>query len=239
MVTQTHWRLAVMFDAPEHDLERLEPLLRAAEGALRSAAPGGGIRTGVAERRLDYSEHPDIEDVLVNWRSVDAAIEVTVPNARAPELPAIAAALRSPLADLAAPGSIEVMTGPINAIVPARRGDAFLSLAFHRRPYQTASAFSHWWINRHAVMAVPMLGQELLAYDQVHVESDASRAVADRLGVPFVDYAAYDNLTWGDYKTFLASVAGKTEDMALLAEDETDWIESNSHRQRIMRVVSQ
>lgn len=232
---QTHWRLAFMFDAPGGDLAALADSLRAARGRIEAAAGGNRVRTGVAypDGQPDTSEHAPGGPV---WRTVDGAIEVTIPNGGEGRVPAICEAMRPVLADLAAPGSVEVMTGAMHYMVPVQAGDAFLSLAFRRYPDTTVAQFRDWWLNQHAGVAIPIMRDELLAYDQVHVDTVASQAAAAALGVPFVDYDAYDNLTYRNQEGFFGSVAD-AEGMARIAEDEIGRIDNTTRRFALMREV--
>ena len=77
---------------------------------------------------------------------------------------------------------------------------------------------------------------ELLAYDQVHVDTPASQAAAAALGVPFADYDAYDNLTYRNQEGFFGSVAD-SEGMARIAEDEVGRIDNSTRRFALMRQV--
>ena len=69
--------------------------------------------------------------LAATWRRskrglVDGAIEVSIPNEHRAQAPEICKAMRPILDALAKPGSIEVMTGAMHHMVPAREGGAFL-----------------------------------------------------------------------------------------------------------------
>ena len=235
MAVQTHWRLAVMFDAPGHDIAALEAALTAASDAIRAAAGGYPVRIGVDDGRTVASDREDDYD-LAAWRGVDGAFEVTLPNANRGAIPDICRALSQVLGGLAEPGSIEVMTGAMHHMVPVRSGGAFLSLSFRRFPGTSEQQFRDWWLLQHSQVAIPVLGEDMLAYDQVHVDQPASRAAADAFGVPYVEYDAYDNLTYQDYAGFLRSVAD-VAGMNTIAEDEIGRIDNTSRRHSFMREV--
>ncbi len=76
---QTHWRLAFMFDARGGDMAALEQGLIAARDAIRAAAGGYPVRTGVAMHNPEVDEREGAHDVA-SWRHVDGAIEVSIPN---------------------------------------------------------------------------------------------------------------------------------------------------------------
>ena len=140
-------------------------------------------------------------------------------------------------ADLAEPGSVEVMTGAMHYMVPVREGGVFLSLSFRRGKGTTVEQFRGWWYSQHAPLCIPILGPGLLAYDQVHVDEQASRAAADALGVAFVDNDAYDNLTWSDHASYVQSTTGDPEGMGRIAEDEVGRIDNTTRRHALMREI--
>jgi len=231
---QTHWRLAFMFDAPGGDMAALEMSLANAASAIRSAA-GNRVRIGVAMHNSQVDEREGAHDVA-NWRHVDGAIEVSIPNDRHAEIAGICRALRPILDAIVAPSSLEVMTGPMHHMVPVREGGAFLSLAFRRYPGTTVEDFRKWWYSQHAPLCIPILGEEMLGYDQVHVDTATSREAADALGVPFVDYDAYDNLTYRSQEGFLISCSDEAG-MTLIAQDEQGRIDNASRRHALMREI--
>jgi hypothetical protein len=230
----SRWRLAIMFDAPGGDLTALEQRLRHQAGHIASIVGDAEVRLGVANM------HPDLDFLRAaktsGQRSVDGAVEVSVTAARVGELPRIAGSLRQPLAGLAAAGSVEIMTGPMFPMVPVRTGDAFLSLAFRRYPGTTSQQFRDWWRYQHAKIATPVLGDYLLAYDQVHVDQQVSEQVAREFGVPAVAYDAYDNLTWADHEAFLKSISDEAR-MAGIYADEVGRIDDPSRRSALMRLI--
>lgn len=232
---QTHWRLAFMFDAMTRGMERLESGLLVAAQDIAKAAKGNPVRIGVAMHSPDVDEREGAHDVA-NWRHVDGAIEVTVPNSDAISIPGICAAMRPLLPTFAKAGSIEVMTGAMHNMVPVREGGAFLSLAFRRYPGTSVENFRNWWYSQHAPLCIPILGEEMLAYDQVHVDQAATRAAADALGVPYVDYDAYDNLSYRSQEGFLMSCSD-AEGMTRIAADEEGRIDNASRRHALMRKV--
>jgi hypothetical protein len=173
------WRLAVMFDAPGGELAAMGAALAAAEGALRACAAGAHVRVGVIDQHPDLAAAVGDYD-LQSWRTVDAAVEVTVPQARAGGLRDIAKALAAILQPIAAPGSAEVMAGPMYPMVPQRDGECFLSLAFRRDLRITRREFRDWWRLQHSQIAIPVLGPGLLAYDQVHLGRPGELSGLDR-----------------------------------------------------------
>ena len=230
---QTHWRLAFMIDARGGDMAALEQGLIAARDAIRAAAGGDPVRTGVAMHNPEVDEREGAHDVA-SWRHVDGAIEVSIPNDSRPAIPDFCKALRPILEPLVEPGSLEVMTGAMHHMVPVTDGDAFLSLAFRRYPGTTVEQFRQWWYSQHAPLCIPILGEEMLSYDQVHVDPEMTRKAAGALSVPFVDYDAYDNLTFHSQEGFLKACSDETG-MALIAQDEEGRIDNTSRRHALMR----
>ncbi len=232
---QTHWRLAIMFDARDGDVPALEDGLARASGTIRSVAGANAVRVGVtlgkpAEPTGDAAAHD-----VTGWRTVDGAIEITLPNGNESSAPAICSELRTTVESLARAGSIEVMTGAMHHMVPVRTGEVFLSLAFRRFPGTSVPDFRTWWHDRHAPLAIPVLTEELLlAYDQVHVDEVASRAAAAALGVPYFEYDAYDNLTF-DSEAAFAAACSDLAGMARLAADELEHIDDTTRRHALMR----
>ncbi|KMS52018.1 hypothetical protein V474_02915 [Novosphingobium barchaimii LL02] len=229
---QTHWRLALMFNAPGADLVPFAAALRAGVEAIRHAADGCPVRIGVADR------HPDLggKEPVVGAREAgetDGAVEVSIPNARVRDLDAICAALRPLVEEIAEGGSMQVMTGPMFHMVPVRAGGLFLSLAFRRDPGTTNAQFRQWWHDQHSGIAIPVLGEGLLAYDQVHVDHDMSRRLAGAFGVPDAEYDAYDNLTWEDRDAYLHSISDPVA-MATVLADEQGRIDHASMRHALM-----
>jgi hypothetical protein len=231
-----HWRLAFMLDARLGDAEALE------EGLVRAREPIGRlvgdaeVRLGVADRNPVLAERMGTGQGADPWRTVDGAVEVSVSAARAGELLQIARSLREALGPLAAPGSVEVMAGPVFSMVPARDGAAFLSLAFRRDPATTSEEFRSWWRHQHAGVAIPVLGPGMLAYDQVHVDLAATEALARAFGVEPVAYDAYDNLTWADADGFLTSISDM-EGMTRIYADEVGRIDNSTRRNALMRRI--
>jgi len=231
MSTQTHWRLAMMFDAPGGDIAAMEKGMVGASEVTREAAASHPVRLGVT----DTLPEGFATEILSNWRSVDGALEVTIPNDRAGDAPAICRALKPLLEQFTDLATLEVMAGPIFYMLPVRHGTAFISLNFRRLPGRTSQQFRDWWRVPHAAMAIPVLSPQLLAYDQVHVDQAASRAAAEALGVPYVEYDAYDNLTWADRAAFVESCTQDLEGMARVREDEMTNIDDTSRRYALMR----
>lgn len=232
MSLQSHWRLAMMFDAPNGDLERLAQAMMRGRMAISAAAREHPVRLGIADR------HPSLfAGIVADWRGVDGALEITVANEAVVDLPDICHALRPVLAKFVDISSVEVMAGPMFPMVPICEGRSFLSLAFRRDPKTTAEAFRHWWLKQHSQIAIPVLGPELLAYDQVHVDQAASKLLSDAFGVPHVEYDAYDNLTYASLSSFLESCSRDPEGMAGVVEDEMGRIDNTSRRRALMQVV--
>lgn len=232
----TSWRLAFMFDAPAGDLAALEATLAAQGPAIRAAAGDAQVRLGVADRHPDLMTATKTEYAVDQWRTVDGAVAVTVAAARAPELAELARTLSEIIAPLAAPGSVEVMTGPMFSMVPVRDGEAFLSLAFRRDPAITSAQFRSWWHDRHSAVAIPVLGPGLLAYDQVHCDAAATEAAALSFGTAPNAYDAYDNLTWADRNAYLASISD-AGGMATIFADEIGNIDDSTRRHALMRRI--
>jgi hypothetical protein len=231
MQTQSLWRFAVMIDGPAHDLAKLEGDLARAGDAIAAAVGERPVRLGVAIA----AEHGTSHD-LTHWRSADAAVEVTFAGEDHRAAPDVCAALRPILTPLAATNSIEVMIGRMFPMVPVKPGEMFLSLAFRRDRETTVEQFRDWWFSQHAPIAIPVLGPELLAYDQVHVDQDLTSACASALGAAFVEYDAYDNLTWADAQAYARSTSD-IEGMAVVGRDEEGRIDPRSRRFALMRAI--
>jgi hypothetical protein len=234
MIDQTHWRLALMFDASDGNLVSLEAALKRAAKAIRAAAGPNPVRLGIADHHPELSGATEINDAVSHWRSVDGALEVTVRNNQAKDLPAICAAMRPLLANLVNWSTVEVMAGPVFPMVPTRDGNAFLSLAFRRFPGTTSQQFRDWWLKQHSQIAIPVLSPQLLAYEQVHVDQAASRSAANAISVRYVEYDAYDNLTWDDRHAFLESCTQDLDGMGRVRQDEVGRIDDTSRRHALM-----
>ncbi len=232
---QTHWRLALMFDTAERDLGVLAGKLSRAGEAIRAAALGHHVRMGIADCHVDLGIY-GIRGNLKGWAGVDGAIEISVANAAKEEIPGICRALRPIMAGLCDLATVQVMAGPMHHMVPVRNGGTFLSLAFRRDPRITSAQFQDWWYNRHSKVAIPVLGDGLLAYDQVHVEQSISLAAAEAFGATYAEYDAYDNLTWTDRYGFLKSISNE-DDMARVNADEVGHIDMSSRRSAIMTEI--
>jgi hypothetical protein len=232
---QQYWRLAIMFDAPGHGLARLETVLHETRDQIGRAVGDRQWRLGVAISGVDHDDATSHD--LTGWRTADGAIEVTFAGEDHRSAMAICQAVRPIVAPLAQAGSIEVMIGRLHAMVPPKAGAVFLSLSFRRYAGTTVEQFRDWWLNRHAGIAIPVLGPELLAYDQVHVDDQLSQAAATALGVDFVAYDAYDNLTWQDAGAYARST-GDPASMVVVAQDEDGRIDNNSRRFALMREIA-
>ncbi|MDG2004864.1 MAG: EthD domain-containing protein [Novosphingobium sp.] len=235
-MTQTHWRLAFMFDALSGDLDRLAEQLGVACESIEAAAQGNRVRMGVAIREASDLD-AETAHAMADWRTVDGAVEVSIANGGEGAVPDICKAMRPILDGIAKQGSVEVMTGAMHYMVPVREGDVFLSLSFRRGEGTIVDEFRKWWYGQHAPLCIPILGPGLLAYDQVHVDEQASREAAEALGVAYVDNDAYDNLTWGDQDAYVQSTTGDPEGMGRIAEDEVGRIDNNTRRHALMREI--
>ena len=229
------WRMAFIFDARDGAFEVMEQDLARAADQIRLLAGDAHVRLGVADRHPDLADLNDpTEPDMETGRSVDGAVEISVSASRRDDLPGISVALGNILQGFAAPSSLEVMAGPYYSMVPVRDGNTFLSLAFRRDPAMTSAQFQRWWHDQHAVVAIPVLGPGLLAYDQVHVDAVTTEQLASAIRVAPVHYDAYDNLTWSDHRAFLQSISDQ-EDMARVYQDEVGRIDNSSRRHALMR----
>lgn len=228
------WRLAVIFDAPDGDRQGLRRELKAATNNIHTAAQGGSVRIGTASFFMNDLVRKGQD--YAGWRTNDAAVEVTVGASRTSELPAIAARLRTALEPMIDMTSVEVMSGPTYMMLPPRLGDCVLSLSFRRDPARTKQEFSRWWYYQHAGVAIPVMGDAVLAYDQVHCDDETTGAVSDAFGVPAQYYDAYDNLTWANLKSFLEP-RYDPEGSQRIGDDEIGWIDNDSRRHAILEVL--
>ena len=224
-----------MFDVPGHDLAELAMALVRSGEAIRTAGSGHHVRMGVADRHADLGEWA-VRDDNKGWADVDGAIEITITNDRKDTIPGICRALRPVMEEFCDPGAVPVMTGPMHHMVPVRAGDTFLSLAFRRDPTLTSAQFKDWWYNRHSKVAIPVLGDGLFAYDQVHVENALSLAAAEAFGADYVEYDAYDNLTWADRYGYLHSISDEAAMVPVYA-DEVGKIDPIGKRSAIMTEI--
>jgi hypothetical protein len=224
------WRLAFMFDARDGNLSSMEKHLNQSAELILRIVGDARVRIGVVDT------HPDLSVLHEIGRTVDGALEISVAATRVRELPNIAKALREPLQPICATATLEVMTGPFFPIVPVQQGDVFLSLAFRREQGTTSEEFRNWWLRQHSGIATPVLGELLLAYDQVHVDQVASESAALAFGVEVVHYDAYDNLTWANRDAFFQSISNQVE-MARIQADEVGRIDVSSRRTGLMRRI--
>jgi EthD domain len=227
-----YWRLAFMFDAANGNLPDIEENLQHSAKRIIHAAGNAHVRLGVADTHPDLAMFRQQGDIKLH--TVDAAVEITVAASRVSDLPNIVRSLREPLGRLCNISTLDVMAGPIFSIVPVRDGGVFLSLAFRRYPGTTSEEFRTWWLQQHSAIATPILGEGLLAYDQVHVDHPASEAMAHAFGTAWVEYDAYDNLTWADRDAFLNSISDPGA-MATIYADEVGRIDDPSRRSALMR----
>lgn len=232
---QTHWRLALMFDAAGQNLSELSKAMKRAGPGIRSAAEGHHVRLGVADRHADLGPF-SLRNERKGWADVDGAIEISVLNQRKAEIPDICSKLRVIMNDFCDLETVHVMAGPTHHMVPVRTGGTFLSLAFRRDPAISSGEFQDWWYNRHSKVAIPVLGDGLLAYDQVHVEQALSHSAAEAFGGDYTEYDAYDNLTWVDRYGYLHSISDQ-EAMGPVYADEVGFIDPTSRRSAIMTEV--
>ena len=233
----THWRLAFMFDAAGGDRAELGRKLTAASATIQTVANGGSVRFGVAEHFMNEGEDRDGHEFSA-WRRNDGAIEITVPASEADRLPDIAAAMRPVLEPLAAPDSVEVMAGPVYFMVPTRPGGkSVLSLAFKRDPATTKEQFSRWWFHQHSQVAIPVLGENLLSYDQVHCDDAMTLAVSKAYGSEPYYYDAYDNLSWANWDAYIESVSDP-EGSQNIAADEIRRIDNDTRRHAMLVSLS-
>lgn len=230
------WRMAFMFDAHHGAFESMEGNLVRIASEVRQLAGDAHVRLGVADRHPDLFVEDKTGRGKIKGRSVDGAIEISVAASRRTELPEIARAVSKILVGIAEPASLEVMAGPYYPMVPVRDGGTFLSLAFRRDPATTSAQFQRWWHDQHAVVAIPVLGAGLLAYDQVHVEAAATQELASQLDIAPVAYDAYDNLTWVDRYGYLTSISD-IEGMLRIFQDEIGRIDHRTCRHALMSEV--
>jgi hypothetical protein len=225
-----------MFDALGGDLDTVGDGLAVAAKWIRAQIGDAHLRLGIA----DHSPELQGRDVSPwdpkPWRSVDAGIEVSVAPARVTELPEISRSLRTFIDVLAKPSSAEVMAGPVFSVVPAREGASFSSLAFRRDPGQSSGQFRNWWLQQHAPLVTPILGEHLYAYDQVHVDFDMTQRVSRALGITPVAHDAYDNLTYANVAGALMSSSDAAA-MTRVWADENGRIDNSSRRAAIMRLI--
>lgn len=232
---QTLWRLALMFDAPGNDLVVLEQSLVKAGDSIRKVALGNPVRMGIADRHLDLGEWA-LRNADKGWADVDGAIEITTPAQPGDVVAGICRNLRPIMASFCDLASVAVMTGPVFSMVPVRTGRTFLSLAFRRDPALTSAEFRKWWYDHHSGVAILVLGEDLLAYDQVHVEQQQSIEAARAFGSDYTTYDAYDNLTWADRYSYLHSISDE-DAMVPVYADEVGRIDPASRRSAIMTEI--
>jgi len=231
------WRMAFVFDAAGGDLDRFRDEFARLDVGRLALPADVRLRTGVVDHDPAFGNAPETDHDTAIGRTLDAAIELTFPGAQLHALVACAPQLAGIIGALAAPGSVEVMAGPMFAMVPQREGDTILSLAFVRYPGTTSKEFRDWWKLQHAPLAIRVLGPGLLAYDQVHVDREVTEALCETCGCSAYGYDAYDNLTWASPADFVASLAD-AEGMAELFRDETGRIHNGSRRHAMLRRIA-
>jgi hypothetical protein len=226
--------MAFMFDARDKDPVALERGLIEAMPQLISHAVGARVRVGVADHHPDLHAAADTDYDIAGWRTVDGAVEITLPESALGTLHQLALALRDSIEPLAQPRSLQVMAGPMFSMVPSRDGDCFLSLAFRRDPGITTQQFQDWWRLQHSTIAIPVMGPGMLAYDQVHLDQTINQSLADSIGIARATYDAYDNLTWATRAGYLTSTSDAPA-MAVIFQDEVGRIDNASRRHALMR----
>jgi hypothetical protein len=231
------WRMAFVFDAADGDQDRLRDEVAQLGARLPALPDEVRLRAGVVDHSPEFSNAPEGDHDTAIGRTLDAAIELTFPAAGLDAMVACAPQVAGVIETIAAPGSIEVMAGPMFAMVPQRDGDTILSLAFVRYPGTTSKQFRDWWRQQHAPLAIRVLGPGLLAYDQVHVDLEVTEALSAACGHAAYGYDAYDNLTWASPADFVASLAD-AEGMAALFRDEADRIDNDSRRHAMLRRIA-
>lgn len=226
-------RLAIMIVA-KRDLppQALAQSLSARRQALLAAVDGrAALRAGVRCR-------PDPLAATMGERetaAIDGAVEFTAAEDELGFLFDRAPAIAAVLADLVEPGETLLMGGETYRMVEPRSGGVFLSLTFRRDPAITVDEFRNWWLRQHGPLAVSLLSS-LLAYDQVHVDHELSRAAAAAAGLSYGEFDAYDNLSWASPEGFLASVSD-AETQRKLFEDEQGHIDNSTNRAALMTVL--
>lgn len=232
-----NWRMAFMFDAIGGEANDLERSLIEASPAIAQLAGMADLRIGIVDRSPAYGSGNESDYDSTVGRTVDAAIELTFAALALNDVMAVAPALAARIGEMVAPGSMQVMAGPMFAMVPQRDGDTILSLAFSRYPGTTSEQFRDWWRLQHAPLAISVLGPGLLAYDQVHIDRAITEALSAACGLVAYPYDAYDNLTWASPEDFLASITD-AEGMAQLYKDEAGRIDNDSRRHAMLRRIA-
>jgi hypothetical protein len=234
MAEAEHWRLAFMLDARDGEAARLGERLVAMADRFLSAAPAGA-RLRIGAQRAGQGRQEDRGDGR-RFKTVDAAIELTLGAAHADALTGVAGEIGAAIRDEVVPERSAAMAGPMYSMVPPQDGDVFLSLAFRRAPGTTNGEFRHWWQYQHAVLCVPLLTPEMLAYDQVHLDQDRSRAITRAAGFPDHDYDAYDNLTWAN-ETSGARASSDRVIMQTILEDEIGHIDHATYHGNMLSAL--
>jgi hypothetical protein len=226
-------RLALMIspaDGVSHD-DLTEGLRERASELGAACGPDARVRMGVRDLR-----HVTDAGARGMPQPVDAAVEVTMPEGSLDELAHAAGGIGRTLEGLVDPEGTALTIGTTHHMVPVREGRIFLSLAFQRSPGTTIEQFRDWWFHQHASVAIPLLGPELLAYDQVHVDRELAEKASVDAGIRYHPYDAYDNLTWASMGALAASMSkpGSAEEMY---EDEVGHIDHSTNRGSMMNVI--
>ncbi len=225
------WKMAFMLVANGGDLAGLRETLRASRSALEGTLPvGSALRVGI---------RPDANTGDGAGRSfpvTDAAIETTVASIDVPELPAIACAWLKTVASAIDPQICCAMAGQCHEIIEPRQGEVFYSLTFKRDTEIDVADFRRWWLERHGPLASDLLRDDLLGYDQVHVDDQISRQICEAAGFGWLGYDAYDNLTWANLASYL-KMADKADAMQALYQDELGHVDHATYKGALLAEI--
>jgi hypothetical protein len=168
--------------------------------------------------------------------STDGAVEVSLGEDGLAELIAHAGEFGAALAPFSDTQRSLVLTGIMHHVFEPSDGDIFLSLTFRREPGTTLQEMREWWLNTHAVVATGVQRPEMIGYDQVHVEHDASEQASKNAGFAFRQYDSYDNVTWEHYDGFIASIV-KPGGMEKIRADEEGHLDHSTYIGSLMAPI--
>jgi hypothetical protein len=224
-------KMAFMLVAKSGHLSALRDTLGTSRNALQGALSAG------SPLRLGIRPDADTGDGAGrNFPVTDAAIETTVASTEVHELPAIASAWRKAVALDIDPQFCCAMAGECHEIIEPRPGEVFYSLTFMRNSEIDVADFRRWWLGRHGPLASELLRDDLLGYDQVHVDDQLSRRLCEAAGFDWPGYDAYDNLTWASLASYL-KMADKADAMQALYQDELGHIDHSTYKGALLAEI--
>ncbi|HZP28352.1 MAG TPA: hypothetical protein VFC99_05335 [Acidimicrobiia bacterium] len=231
-------RRAVVLLAARDDVDRAT-----LEAGVRDLAGICATRVGAdAVTRAGVRLADDPLEAMLGARDapghVDAVIETSLPPSTAPDRFADALhGFGAELEQVAAPGSIAIMTGAAYLVWPDD-GRLVLALAARRDPGISVDELRHWWIGRHAALVQELVRPRARGYDQLHVDRDLSRALCEVAGVDYTPYDMFDSIDVDSVADLTESTLMQPDTARRLYEDELGHVDHGSLRGALCAVVT-